>query len=173
MKDLSLHILDIVDNSVKAGASKVEVQLNYRGDILKITIRDNGCGIAPSLIESVTDPYTTTRTSRKVGMGLSLLKMNAERTGGSVSIESKPQKGTTVNATFITSHIDCLPEGDMANTLAMIISGNPQVNFKIKIVKNDRLFEISSEEIEEILNGIPVSHPKVNLLIRDILKENV
>ena len=173
MKDLSLHILDVVDNSVNAGATKVEVRLIYRGDILEITIRDNGYGIARSLIERVTDPFTTTRTSRKVGMGLSLLKMNAERTGGRVSIESEPQKGTTVNASFVTSHIDCLPEGDMAKTLAMIISGNPQVNFKIKIVKNDRLFQISSEEIKESLNGIPLSHPKVNLLIRDILKENV
>ncbi|MGQ1891713.1 ATP-binding protein [Thermophagus sp. OGC60D27] len=173
MKDLAMHIMDIVDNSVNAGATHVEVQLNYRGNILEMTIRDNGCGIDPAMIERVTDPYTTSRTSRNVGLGLSFLKMNAERTGGKVTVLSEPQKGTTIAATFITSHIDCIPEGDLAKTLALIISGNPLIDFKIRIIKENQFFEISSGEIKEILDGIPVSHPKVNVLIRNMLNEIV
>ena len=173
MKDLAMHIMDIVDNSVNAGATQVEVGLFYNHDTLKMTIRDNGYGINPTMIRNVTDPYTTSRTNRRVGMGLPLLKMNAERTGGKIVVESEPFKGTTVAATFITSHIDCIPEGELAKTLALIISGNPQVDFKVSIVKGSQFFQITTAEIREALEGIPVSHPKVNRLIRNMFNEIV
>jgi hypothetical protein len=173
MKDLSMHILDIAENSVKAKATQVDVELKYVDDVLEMTIHDNGCGMDVEMGRNITDPFVTSRTSRKVGLGLPFLKMNAEQTGGSVIVESDLGKGTTVKATFVMSHIDCVPQGNLASTLALLMTGNPDVNIRISIVKKDVNFEISSEEINEILDGVPISHPKVGIFIRNIIKETI
>jgi signal transduction histidine kinase len=173
MKDLSMHILDIVENSVKAGATQVVVDLNYHDDVLEMTIRDNGCGMDAETVKKVLDPYSTSRTTRKVGLGLPFLKMNAEQTGGAVQVESEPGRGTLVSATFVTTHIDCVPQGDIPATLALLITGHPDINFRIRIAKSTGSFEISSEEIKEVLDGVPVSHPRVNVFIRNMLKEEI
>ena len=171
MKDLSMHILDIAENSVRAGSADVDVELYYQGNRLELVIRDNGCGMDAEMVRNITDPYTTSRTSRKVGLGLPFLKMNAEQTGGRVDVESEPGKGTWVRAVFMKDHIDCIPEGDIPATLASLISGHPDVNFRIRIDKNGESFDLSTEEIKEVLDGIPVSHPKVGMFIRNMLKE--
>jgi hypothetical protein len=173
MKDLSMHILDIAENSVKAKATLVDLELKYIDDVLEMTIRDNGFGMDVEMVKNITDPFVTSRTSRKVGLGLPFLKMNAEQTGGNVIVESEPGKGTTVKATFVTSHIDCVPQGNLASTLALLMTGNPDVNIRISIVKKDVNFEISSEEINEILDGVPISHPKVGIFIRNMIKETI
>lgn len=173
MKDLSMHILDIVENSVKAGATEVVVDLNHHDDALDMTIRDNGCGMDSETVKKVFDSYFTSRTTRKVGLGLPFLKMNAEQTGGTVRVESEPGKGTVVTATFVITHIDCVPQGDIAATLALLITGHPDINFRIRVTKTTGSFEISSEEIKEVLDGVPVSHPKVNVFIRNMLKEEI
>ncbi|MFO8001119.1 MAG: ATP-binding protein [Marinilabilia sp.] len=166
-----MHILDIAENSVRAGSTEVDVELLYSDDKLHLTIRDNGCGMDEEMVKKITDPYMTSRTTRKVGLGLPFLKMNAEQTGGSVSVESSPGKGTCVKAIFVTGHIDCVPGGDLAATLAALISGHPDVNFRIRIVRGESSFDISTAEIQEVLDGIPVSHPKVGVFIRNMLKE--
>lgn len=171
MKDLSMHILDIVENSIKAGAKQVEVELRYVDNRQEITISDNGCGMDAEMVKRITDPYTTSRTSRKVGLGLPFLKMNAEQTGGNLMISSVPGRGTTVKAVFMTDNIDCVPPGDLASSLSLLMTGNPEVNFVIRLIKDDDVFEVSSDEINEVLDGIPISHPKVGVFVRNMLKE--
>lgn len=171
MKDLSMHILDIAENSVRAGSTEVDVELYDQDNRLELVIRDNGCGMDAEMVRNITDPYMTSRTSRKVGLGLPFLKMNAEQTGGSVLVESEPGKGTCVRAIFMKDHIDCIPEGDVPSTLAALMTGHPGVNFRIRIDKNGESFDLSTKEITEILDGIPVSHPKVRVFIRNMLKE--
>ncbi|PRY96156.1 ATP-binding protein [Marinilabilia salmonicolor] len=173
MKDLSMHILDIAENSVKAGADRVEVELLYTDRMLQMAIRDNGCGMDEQTVGRITDPYTTSRSSRKVGLGLPFLKMNAEQTGGRIEIDSKPGKGTGVTALFDTGHIDCVPEGDLASTLALLMTGHPEINFVIRMKRNQTDFEISSDEIKEVLEGVPISHPKVGVFVRNMIKEEI
>lgn len=173
MKDLSMHVMDIAENSVRAGATEVEVCLVFSGETLEMTIRDNGCGMDAEMVKKITDPYTTSRTTRKVGLGLPFLKMNAEQTGGSIEVESEPGRGTMVKAKFFTSNIDCIPMGDLASTLSLLMTGNPEVNVIVKIERNEEVFEVSSKEINDILDGIPISHPKVGVFIKNMLKEEV
>ena len=132
MKELSLHILDIVKNSVTAGASHIDLKLEETAEqILTITIADDGKGMSPEFLASVTDPFTTTRTTRKVGLGLPLYRMAAEQTGGSFSIESVEGEGTTVTAVFHRDHLDCPPMGDLAGTVALLIQGSPWIDFTL------------------------------------------
>ena len=123
MQELSLNILDIAENSVKAGASLITVAVCYRpaADRLTVTITDDGCGMDAETVRKVTDPFYTTRTTRRVGMGLPLWKMAAEMTGGAMTVESAPGVGTTVTAVFGLSHIDRLPLGDLPQTMATLI----------------------------------------------------
>ncbi|GAO30121.1 ATP-binding protein [Geofilum rubicundum] len=120
MKDVSQHLLDIVGNSLRAGASLIEVGMEIleREEALVLSIRDNGCGMSPEMVATVTDPFITSRSTRKVGLGLPFLKMNAEQTGGSIKVESEEGKGTLVEARFYYHHIDCVPMGDLKGTLA-------------------------------------------------------
>ena len=119
MKELSLNVLDIAQNSVKAGAQHLDIELSRRDGWLTIRIADDGCGMDEAFLRSVTDPFTTTRTTRKVGMGLPLFKLAAEQTGGALSITSRQGEGhgTTVTATFDTNHVDCAPLGDLTGMI--------------------------------------------------------
>jgi signal transduction histidine kinase len=173
MKDLAMHIMDIAENSVRAGAKEVLVSLEYVGDNLYFTIRDNGCGMDKEMVDRVTDPFVTSRTTRKVGLGLPFLKMNALQTGGSLGVDSKPGVGTVVKAHFCTDHIDCIPNGDLSGTLALLITGNPRIHFRIEVKNGDQSFDLSTRELEEVLEGLPLSHPKVNVQVREMFKENL
>ncbi|PWE00910.1 ATP-binding protein [Marinilabilia rubra] len=168
-----MHIMDIAENSIKAGADEVDVSLVFLGETLEMTIRDNGCGMDAEMVQKITDPYTTSRTTRKVGLGLPFLKMNAEQTGGKVEVVSAPGEGTTVKAVFFTSNIDCIPLGEVASTLSLLITGNPAINVKVRIQKDEEVYEISSREINDILDGIPISHPKVGVFVKNMLKEEL
>ena len=141
MEDLSLHILDIVENSIRAKASMVEIKVieDIRKDLLTIEIKDNGQGIDEETIKKVIDPFFTTRTTRKVGLGLPLLSQAAKESGGDVELESKVGKGTKITATFGYSHIDRKPLGNMEITLITLIAGNPEVDF---------IYEHKSDELE-------------------------
>ncbi len=168
MKELSLNVLDIAKNSVKAGADLICISLTEENGLLTLTITDNGCGMTPEILEGVINPFYTTRTTRKVGMGIPLLKLAAEQTGGSVSITSRHEStypndhGTTVTATFYTNHIDFTPIGDLPSTVETLIMGSPEIDFHFSH-RTERLeVELDTREIREILGeGIPLDNYEV------------
>lgn len=174
MKELSLHILDIAKNSVKAGADTIEIGISElpAENLLRIVIKDDGCGMSPALLATVIDPFTTTRTTRKVGLGLPLFKLAAELTGGTLSVESKIGIGTTVTAEFVRNHIDRMPVGDIAGTMAALIQGSPDINFTYHYAINNKEFSFSTEEMKKELDGVPVDSLEVLAWIRDFINEN-
>lgn len=175
MKDLSLHILDIIQNSIVAGATLVEISINEddKNDKLTLEIVDNGKGMSQDMINKVSDPYTTSRTTRKVGLGIPLLKQNAERAGGSLKIESELGKGTKLVAEFTPSNIDCLPLGDIAGVIALTVSGNPTVDFVYNHKKNGNLYTFNTVEIKEILSDISISDPSVSKYLKEMIQTNL
>ena len=176
MKELSLNILDIAKNSVKAGATLVRISLNTdeRG-MLKLLISDNGCGMSEEILRGVTDPFYTTRTTRKVGMGLPLLKMAAEQTGGTLSITSsvkEGESGTMLEASFDTNSIDCMPLGDIASTVCVLIAGSPEIDFEFTDESPKGCVELKTAEIRAVLGeGISLAEPEVQQWIEEYIAE--
>lgn len=173
MKDIAFHITDIAENSLRAGASQVRIELEQSGSGLKLTIADNGCGMSEETILRATNPFYTTRTTRKVGLGLPFLIQNAEQCGGGVTVRSEPGVGTVVEAVFVTDNIDCPPVGDLAGTVTMIMTGNPDVNTVFGISNGESAFTISTAEIKEIMGGVPIGLPRVSSMVRDIIGDNI
>lgn len=173
MNTLTFHITDIASNSVRAGATRISLEITIHEDHTTIRITDNGCGMDAETVSRITNPFYTTRTTRKVGLGIPFLIQNAEQAGGHVSITSEPGKGTAVTACFITSNIDCPPMGDLPGTVAMLISGNPGINVCFSYRKEELLFEISSKDLQSVFEDIPLSHPKVILAIREMIAANL
>ena len=173
MRELSLNVLDIAQNSIAAGASltKIVVKEDTVKKELLIGIYDNGKGMTPEQVQNVQDPFFTTRTTRKVGMGIPLFKMAAEQTGGRFSIESEVGVGTKVEALFKTDSIDFTPLGDMESTVSTIVSMNEDKDFIYIRSVDDREFEFSSAEIKQILDGVPLSEPSVIMWIEGHIKE--
>ena len=163
MRELSLNILDIAQNSIVAGASLTEILVKedtVRNELL-IGIYDNGKGMTEEQVRNVQDPFFTTRTTRKVGMGIPLFKMAAEQTGGSFTITSQVGVGTKVEALFKTDSIDFTPLGDMASTISTIVCMNEDKYFIYTRKVDDREFKFSSADIKTILEGVPLSEPSV------------
>jgi len=174
MKELSLHILDIMQNSIAANASLVELEVeeSVKEDFLKFTIKDNGKGMSPELLQSVIDPFTTSRTTRKVGMGIPLLKLAAENTGGGIELSSTLGVGTTISATFGYSHIDRQPLGDMAETMLGIVTSYEEIDF-VYIHKTDiGQYQFDTREIKGILGDVSFKTPEVMLWLKDFFEEN-
>lgn len=163
MKELSLHLLDVAKNSVSAGAAHIGVTLEEdEQGWLTITITDDGRGMSPEFLAQVTDPFTTTRTTRKVGLGLPLYRMTAEQTGGSLKVDSTLGKGTTVTAVFQRRHLDCPPLGDIAGTMAMLIQGSPDLCWTFRHTTPKGTAELSTDELREVLGeDVPLSAPEV------------
>ncbi len=173
MQELSMNILDIAENSVAAGASIVHITLNCSSsNLLELTIEDNGKGIPEEMLKNITDPFVTSRTTRKVGLGLPFLKMAAEMTGGSMSITSEVGKGTKVFASFTIGHIDLAPLGDMASTVTTLIQCNPHMDFVYTLNCNGDFFCADTREIKEILDGVSTADAAVAVWIREYLQEN-
>lgn len=174
MKELSLHILDIMQNSVVAGATLVELTVteNAAEDILEFTVKDNGKGMSEEFLSRVENPFTTSRTTRKVGMGIPLLKLAAESTGGGIHIESELGKGTVISARFGYSHIDRQPLGDMAGTMLGIVTSYDKTEFLYTHNVNGREFLFDTREIRKILGDVPFTQPEIVLWLSDFLKEN-
>ncbi len=175
MLELSLHILDIVNNSIKANATEIEIEINEQvsHNLLSITIADNGCGMDEDFLRTVTDPFKTTRTTRKVGMGISMFKAAAEATGGGLSITSRKNVGTTVVAEFTYDHIDRQPVGNMAETMLTLVSGSENINFTYCHIKNDKIFSFKTAQIKEILGDISFSNPEISLWIKEYIEEGL
>ena len=175
MRELTLHILDLVQNTIEAGATraKLEIAEDERADSLVIRVTDNGRGMDEKLKNSVTDPFTTTRTTRKVGLGLPLIDMSTKQCGGYLKIDSKQGEGTTVEAMYRRSHLDRPPMGNLVDTIKTILVGNPNFQFIYDHKVNDREFTFSSAEIAEILDGVDFSNPEVLIWLQEFLTEHI
>ena len=178
MKELSLNILDIAENSVKARASLIRISLQETDGVLTLIIADNGCGMKPDILAGVIDPFYTTRTTRKVGLGVPLLKLAAEQTGGEVRIESYHESdypdrhGTVVTAVFYTNHIDFTPIGDVIATVTTLIQGSPQIDFLFTHRSKTLDVSLDTREMREVLgNEIPLNTPEVLHWIAESLRE--
>lgn len=161
MEELSLHILDIVENSIRAGADEVEIRINEDEvtDLLEIGIRDNGTGMDQATLDKVLDPFFTTKSVRKVGLGLSLFREAAHSAGGDMQLQSDPGKGTCVKAVFQHSHIDRQPLGDIAETLRVLMATNPEVRFQYLHEKNGQKYYFDSEHLGTESKVLPVELP--------------
>lgn len=175
MKDLSLHILDVTQNSISAGAKNIvlTIEEDSKADKLSIFIQDDGSGIAPDVLERVTDPYYTSRTTRKVGLGLPLFKQNAEMSAGSFQISSEVGKGTLVKAMFGLSHLDRPPLGDMPGVVMILVGSNPDLEFYYKHTKDGNEYVFDTREVKEILDGMPLNDPAVIRHLKEMIKENL
>lgn len=175
MRELSLNVLDIVQNSVKAKAKNIEIEIveNTKEHTLMIGIYDNGCGMSEEQLKSVKDPFYTTRTTRKVGMGIPLFKMAAEMSGGRLCINSQVGKGTNVHAYFNTDNVDFVPLGDMVSTIKMLVTQNTEIDFIYRHKCDDREFAFDTHEIKQILGDVPLNTPEVSEWLHDYLKENI
>lgn len=173
MRDLSMHVLDIAQNSVKAEAKTVSISLAVDDRRwLSMVFTDDGCGMPPEFLARVTDPFTTTRSTRKVGLGIPLLKENAELTGGSVTIQSEVGVGTTLSATFNLSHIDCPPMGSICDTLLTLVVLNPEKpEFVFTAQSNGQTASFDTRLIREALGSVPLNEPEVVEWMRNTIDE--
>ena len=173
MKELSLNILDITENSVKAGATLTEISIIESENKLTISIKDDGCGMSEDTVRSVLDPFYTTRTTRKVGMGVPLFKMAAEQTGGRLEIVSDTGEdhGTTVTAYFYKDHLDFTPLGDVISTVTTLIQGHPDTDFLFTHLIDDKEIRLDTRELRAVLEGVPLNTYDVLEWIRGYLEE--
>lgn len=178
MKELSLNILDVAENSVKARATLTQILLSETANTLTITIADDGCGMDAETVKRVTDPFYTTRTTRSVGLGLPLLKLEAEMTGGDVTVTSRHETdypddhGTTVTAVFHTDHIDCPPLGDVIATVTTLIQGHPDTDFLFRHEREGKEpVELGTRELRSVLEDVPLDSYEVLQWIEGFLNE--
>jgi len=175
MRDLSMHIMDIVQNSLTAKATKVSIEIieDINIDTYTIIIEDNGIGMSRDYVLTISDPYVTSRTTRKVGLGIPLLKQNAERTGGSISIDSTEGEGTTVKAFFSIFHPDRPPLGDIAGTIVLLCAANPQTELTYRHTTQKGVYLYDTKSITEELDGISISEPSVVRFLKEMINENL
>ncbi len=175
MKDLSLHIMDIIQNSVRAEASNVELEIreDLEKDLYSIFIKDDGCGMSEEVLSKVLDPFFTTRTTRKVGLGLSLLKQNAEQAGGKLEIRSKEGIGTELEVQFSHKNIDRPVIGDIAGVMVLLVSANPNMDFIYKHSTANGEYIFDTKEIKEVLEEVSVSDPHIIQYLKELINENL
>lgn len=176
MDELSLYVLDITMNSVRAGADEILVELTEHDGWIDFRVCDNGCGMKEEQVKKLTDPFFTTRTTRSVGLGIPFLTMLAEMTGGFVKIKSVHESesashGTEIMARFGKDHIDFIPLGDMIGTVKTLIQGNPDINFTYKHSMSGGEVTLSCAELRGILGEVPLNEPEVLLWIDGYLRE--
>ena len=174
MQELADHVMDIAQNSISAGATQIFVSVSEdsAADRLTVTVEDNGRGMTAAQAARATDPFYTTRTTRKVGLGIPLFQMQAEMTGGNFQITSEPGTGTKVTAEFVPSHVDMVPLGDLALTVRLLIACNPGLDFVFCHRKDQKRFTLDTRELRKALGGeVPLSDPEVQRWIREFLAE--
>ena len=178
MKELSLNILDITENSVKAGATLTEIIIDETDEKLTIVIKDDGCGMDEETVKKVINPFYTTRTTRKVGLGIPFYKLVAEQTGGSLTIDSKheaefpKEHGTTLTAVFYKNHIDFTPLGDIVATVTTLIQGHPDTDFLFRHKREEKCVELDTRLLRETLGSeVPLSTYEVIKWIEEFLNE--
>lgn len=163
MQDLSLHLLDIAENSIRARAKKIIIELNeaISNNKLSLKISDDGEGMSQQMIQIITNPFVTTRTTRRVGLGIPLLYQNCLNAGGTLEIHSVLGKGTVIEAVMQYNHIDRLPVGDMASSLIALIQGNPYMEFIYTHVYEDKTFIFNTSEIKQVLGAVAINEPEI------------
>lgn len=177
MKELSLNILDIAQNSVKAGADTISIKLTETGNKLSILIADNGYGMKEDFLRNVQDPFTTTRTTRKVGLGIPLFKLAAQQTGGDIRLSSRHQDefpdshGTEIEAVFFTDHLDFTPLGDVISTVTVLIQGQPDIRWIFTHSTDKGEVKLDTDELKGVLGDVPLDTFEVIVWIGDYLKE--
>lgn len=171
LRELALHILDITENSLNAGASLVTIEVveDIAADRMTIRVADNGRGMDAETAARVVDPFFTTRTTRKVGLGLPFLKQVAEMCNGSLTIDSQVGQGTAVTATFQRSHIDRMPLGDLPGTMLTLIVGSPQADFVFRHAVGEKIFELDTRPIKAELGDVALSEPEVIAYLKEVL----
>lgn len=171
MREISLHLLDIAENSISAGARNINIEVteDLHHDLLKLSIQDDGCGMTPEMLAGVIDPFVTTRTTRKVGLGIPLLKEAAEACNGFLEMSSEVGKGTRLVTQFQHSHIDRMPLGDLPATLLHLIVANPHVHWLVLYRFNETEFVFDDTPIKAELDGMPLSEPAILNCLREML----
>jgi anti-sigma regulatory factor (Ser/Thr protein kinase) len=175
MIELAHHILDIAENSIRAGAKLIVISINEDSvkDLLTIEISDDGCGLKREEINKVLDPFYTTKTVRRVGLGLPLLADAARMADGKLSLDSAEGKGTKVKASFQLSHLDRQPMGNIAATMVSLIVANSAIDFIYNHRHNDRRFNLDTRQIRYEIEDVPISHPQIIKYIRGIIEEGL
>lgn len=174
MEELSLHLLDLIQNSVKAGASLIEIIITEKAGLLTIELNDNGCGMSEEFLQRVESPFTTTRTTRKVGLGIPLFKQAALMAGGDFGIISRRGEGTRIKASFEINNIDRAPMGDLAGTiLGQVLSTPVTPDYRLLYAVEDASFEFDTREIRRQLEGVPLDAPDVIAWMKDYLEEGI
>jgi anti-sigma regulatory factor (Ser/Thr protein kinase) len=175
LRELALHLLDIAENSVSANASTIHIQVieDIRNDQLLMSVTDNGRGMDAETVAKVTDPFVTSRTTRKVGLGIPLLKAAAEGCKGYLKIQSEPGKGTCVDVNFERSNIDRMPLGDIASTFLTLLIGSPDVHWIFTYKVDEAEFVFDDQEIKETLDGVSMTEPDVLKFIREYMVEGI
>ena len=173
MRDLSMHVLDIAQNSIKAGASLVTVTFDRdEKGLLTFAVRDDGCGMSPEFLARVTDPFTTTRTTRKVGLGIPMLKQSAEMGGGTFGIVGEAGAGTYIHASFDTRNIDCIPLGDICDSLLTLVVLNPEKpEFLFQAASPENTACFDTRQIREVLGGLPLNEPDIIAWMKESIEE--
>lgn len=172
MRELALHLLDIAENSVSAKADTIwiNVEEDHSADRLSLSVEDNGVGMSAEMVARVTDPFVTSRTTRKVGLGIPLLKAAAEACNGGLTIQSTPGKGTCVKVEFQHSHIDRMPLGDLTSTILTLVVGSPEVHWIFQYVVDGETFEFDNQPVKEALGDLPLTDPAVLKYLRNTLE---
>jgi len=175
VRELSLHLLDIAENSIAAKAKNITIQVEEDGrkDTLTMLVKDDGVGMSPEVAARVTDAFYTTRTTRKVGLGLPLLKLAAEECNGFLKVESIEGKGTSITVQFKRSHIDRMPLGDLASTYLSLLITNPQVHWHFLYIVNDQVFDFDDQPVKECLEDVSLTEPDVLAFLRETIQSGV
>ena len=175
MNELSLHLLDILGNSVRAAAQEVRVSIteSHLANIYRMVIQDDGKGMNPEILEDVFNPWVTSRKERRVGLGLSLLKQNAELCGGDLTVQSVPEEGTTVCVDFEYAHLDRPVAGDMAGTLVITMASAPGISFFYTHTTDTGCYRFSSDEVMDALSGVSLTNPSIMRAVEEMIQENL
>ena len=175
MRELSLHLLDIVENSISAKSKNILIEVieDTNTDKLRMSVLDDGVGMDSDMVTKITDPFVTSRTTRKVGLGIPLLKAAAEGCNGSFSINSTPGKGTRIDVVFQLSHIDRMPLGNISDTISSLVIGSPEVHWVFRYKINDMEFEFDDAPIKHELEGVSLTEPPVITFIRHYIEDGI
>ena len=176
MNELSLNILDIAQNSISANATLVEIDVeeDNKSDRITIRVKDNGRGMSEDFLKTVEDPFTTTRTTRKIGLGISFLKEAAEITGGGITINSALGVGTTITANFVMSHIDRQPIGNLTETIITLVTLNTGIDFIVRYKVDENEFVFSTQEVKTLLgDDTSLNSPAIVVFLTEYVSEHI